>query len=346
MKRILFFILVVVTSVRGYSQTFYVNAISGNDAANGSEANPLLTLQKAVVLAKQSASDKPVTIKIAPGLYVLNTQLKIESGKGRNDTSKYALEAIVMPDEAAWTPNHMPVIASISPDNTYKNFSHCAGVEVDRENVCIRGLKFVGNPNPAANYYYPIEKDTTLLKNLEISQCYFTGDKNGAPVQGAIYAEGQAIHVDHCIFYDCKNAVLAFEKVSDLSITHCIIYGAYEAAVWYGYQEPDKPFIFSDNIVSHCNYFWASSKGLDHSVYAFNNSLICENEHYIGMQNGKGGVVDLAASESYKETRIRKSGKVLLTEVKTEGLPHNYLNLAPGSDGQDIQAGIFKIAVH
>ena len=54
MKRILFFILVVVTSVRGYSQTFYVNAISGNDAANGSEANPLLTLQKAVVLANQT----------------------------------------------------------------------------------------------------------------------------------------------------------------------------------------------------------------------------------------------------------------------------------------------------
>jgi hypothetical protein len=136
--------------------------------------------------------------------------------------------------------------------------------------------------------------------------------------------------------------VLVFEHVSDFALTHTIIYGAYECAVWYAYKEADEPFLFSDNIVSHCRYLWASSKGLDHSSYIFHHSLICENENYIGMQDGNGGVMPLPAKETYAENDIRKTGSVKLVEVQTEGLPHDYLNLAPGSDGKDIGAGIFR----
>ena len=39
-----------------------------------------------------------------------------------------------------------------------------------------------------------------------------------------------------------------------------------------------------------------------------------------------------------------KARWVLLKEVKTEGLPIDYLNLADGSAGKDIPAGIFKKA--
>jgi hypothetical protein len=139
-----------------------------------------------------------------------------------------------------------------------------------------------------------------------------------------------------------KNAVLVFEKVRDFSLTHSIVYGAYECAVWYGYKDPDEPLIFSNNIVSHCNYFWAASKDLDHWSYRFKHSLICENEDYVGEQNGQGGVMSFHGHRAYTETNVRHSGLVKLVEVKTEGLPHNYLNLAPDSDGKDLDAGIFK----
>jgi hypothetical protein len=322
------------------AQTLYVDAAKGSDENHGLLNEPLASLQKAVSLADQYPKTNPVTIKIAPGLYVLHSILRIESLQG--DTAKYILEAMVMPDDSNWTPASMPVIESISVNNDRNFFDHCAGIDVERANTTIRGLKFVGNTNPAVDYYYPIVRDSLILNNLDISQCYFIGDRYGSVVQGAIYAEGPGIYVDHCIFYGCKNAVLVFEKVSDFSLTHSIVYGAYEAAVWYGYQEPDEPFIFSDNIISHCNYFWASSKDLNHSSYRFNHSLICENDHYVGMQNGQGGVGSPANQENYKETNIRKSGSVKLVEVKTEGLPHDYLNLAPDSDGKDIEAGIFK----
>jgi hypothetical protein len=320
------------------AQAFYVDALKGSDAAKGTEDEPLQSLQKAVSIANQSTA--AVTIKVAPGLYILHDALRIESPKG--DTAKYIVEATVMPDDKDWKPWLMPVIGSVSPNNDHKYFDHCAGIMAERANVLIHGLKFIGNPNPAVEYYYPIIRDTLTLKNLDISQCYFIGDPNGGVVQGAIYAEGPGIHVDHCIFYGCKNDVLVFENISDFSITHTIMYGAYECAVWYGYKDSDQPFVFADNVVSHCNFVWAGSKDIDHSSYAFSHSMISANDNYVGMQNGKGGVMPLAAKAYFTETNIQKSGKVKLVEVKTEGFPPDWLNLAKDSDGKSTGAGIFK----
>ena len=335
------FLLLLAMVTRLHAQTLYVDPAKGKDDNSGALAAPLATLPRAVAMAKQFDGRQPITIRLAPGLYQLTQLLTIGSGEGRNDSSRYTLEAMTMPDDKDWTPSTTPVISSISPDNDQKYFVHCGGIMVARANTCLRGLKFIGNPNPAVDYYYPILRDSLILNTLDISQCYFIGDRYGAVVQGAIYAEGPGIHVDHCLFYGCKNAVLVFEKVKDFSVTHTIIYGAYEGAVWFGFREPDEPFVFSDNIVSHCRYFWSSSKGFDHSTYKFSHSLICENDNYVGEQNGEGGVIPLKDPVTFHEDGIRKTGAVKLIEVGVEGLPRNYLHLAPQSDGQDIQAGVF-----
>lgn len=346
MKKIIFLIaLISFFCQKLNAQILYVDAAKGNDTYSGTIGAPLATLQRAVTLARDFSGREPVTIKLSPGLYELTTMLKIETKNNNNNAAKYTLEATIMPDDKDWKPWLLPVIQSVSVNNNRKYFSHCSGILADRANICIRGLKFLGNSNPSVEYYYPIEKDTTVLNNLEISQCYFIGDRYGSVVQGAAYVEGPGIHVDHCIFYGCKNAVLAFENVKDFAITHSIIYGAYECAVWYGAiseKGPEAPFIFSDNIVSHCRYLWAATKGHDHTYYSFNHSLISENANYVGMQDGNGGVMPLTVNEKYHENDIRKTGTVKLIEVETEGFPHDYLNLAPGSDGKDIGAGIFK----
>jgi hypothetical protein len=344
MKKTVFFLCLILMFTSVHPQTLYVDPAKGSDASAGTDISPLASLQKAVELARDFSGDQPVTIRIAPGLYTLIGPLKIETRNGSNDAALYTLEALIMPDDTAWNPYKMPVITSIANDNNKRYFLHCSGIFVGRANVSIRGLKFTGNPNPSVLYYYPIVRDSLTLNNLSLSQCIFVGEKNSAPIQGAMYVEGPGIHVDHCIFYDCKNAVLAFEKMKDFSVTHSIIYGAYECAVWYGWRDQvNQPFTFSHNIITKGNYFWYNVSMLPSPTPpgVFEHCLISDNEGF-AETGGKNGYVKMDAP--FTENDVRKTGKVQLVEVKTEQIPHDYLNLVPGSEGSDIDAGLFMKA--
>ena len=335
-------ILLLTTAIHLSAQTFYVDPVKGSDEANGGPSTPLASLEKAADLAGNVKDNEPVTIILAPGLYRLTRQLKIESRKGRSDTAKYTLKAMVMPDDSTWAPVKMPVIQSVSGNNSTKNFIHAVGFEICRDNVCIEGLKFVGNANPGVDYYYCIVRDSSGLHNLDISQCYFLGDKNWAMVQGAIYTEGAGVHVDHCIFFGCKHDVLLFQNIYDFSLTHSIIYGSYGAAVWFGdLQNPDHPFIFRDNIVANCNYFWGASGPGSHPLFKFSNSLITDIGHFMATTN-TGYLVPFEGDDGHTEINIRKTGKVILNEVTIKGMPHDFLQLATNSDGRDIDAGIYR----
>jgi len=344
MKKIILFAVILYMTIPGrlWSQVLYVDAVKGSDEAPGTLSAPLASLEKAADLADGFTRQAPVIIKIAPGLYKLTRTVKITSPAGRQAPEAYTLEAMVMPGDTNWRPNVMPVIQSVSANNTYKDFDHCAGIEVFRNKVCIRGLKFVGNANPGADYYYPIERDSAGLQDLEISQCYFIGDKNSAPIQGALYTQGAGIHVDHCIFFGCKHDLLLFEGIRSFSLTHSILYGSYGAAVWFGTQkDPDQPFTFNDNIIAACNYFWALATTSAHPLCRFTNSLIAGNEHYLAVRVN-GNLTPFDGDDGHAESGILRSGKVSLNEVTIKGMPHDFLSLAPGSAGTDIDAGIFK----
>jgi hypothetical protein len=104
MKKILFIVSVFFMTQGLSAQTLYVNALDGNDSAAGTVTAPLASLQKAVGIAKDFSSSQPVTIKVAPGLYVLKAPLKLESRFSGNHAAAYTLEALVMPDDTAWNP--------------------------------------------------------------------------------------------------------------------------------------------------------------------------------------------------------------------------------------------------
>jgi hypothetical protein len=97
------------------------------------------------------------------------------------------------------------------------------------------------------------------------------------------------------------------------------------------------PFTFRDNIIAGGNYFWVGYRGI-HPNYKFSNSLISGNAFYMGF-NEKEIMPDVLNKPV--EKGIRKSGKVLFNEVKTNGIPKDYLNLSSSSAGKDIDAGIF-----
>ena len=336
--------LVVVLFFSGVStnlsaQTIYVDVVKGRYEAKGTLMDPLPGLEQAVALASNFSGNESVTIKVAPGLYVISHILELRTANKRNDTMRFTIEAAVMPDDPDWLPSKMPVIQSVSGDNSIVQFVHSAGILVSKNNVSLKGLKFTGNANTTVRYYYPVTRENEMLKGLEISQCYFIGEKNSEPIQGAVWAHGADITVDHCIFYGCKNALLLFKSISGFSFTNSIIYGSYESAVWFG--PFNSEFTFRNNIVSHCNFFWVRPENTQ-PAYKFTNSLITENNEYMGYYGSKG--LEPTDKNNHVETGVKKTGKVLLSEVKTEGLPKDYLNLIEGSDGKEIQAGIFKQA--
>jgi len=337
---LVYFLVFTLIAEYAQSQTLFVDAVKGNDEAKGTAAEPFRSLEKAVSAANVFSGDEPVKIKLAPGLYLLIHQIIISPFKKQTDTVKYSIEAMIMPDDDAWSPAKMPVIQSVSANNKdYGHFNHCVGFQIERNNVSLRGLKFLGNATPGVEYYYPVERHNPDLKDLEISQCYFIGEKNSSPIQGCVFTQGSGIHIDHCIFYGCKNAVLVFLKINDFSLTNSIIYGAYEGAFWYGYGESaNLPFTFRDNIISNSNYFFVGYKGV-HTNYVFNNSLIANNTHYMAFN---GDSISPDTLNRPIEKNIRKSGTVTLNEVTANGIPKNYLNLSDSSAGKDISAGIFK----
>ncbi len=329
--------LLVSSCTRTTAQTIYVDAVNGKDGASGSVNDPLSSLENAITTANGFTGNEAVTIKLAPGLYVLPHKQIIKTGRTADDTAKFTIEAISMPDDADWQPGKMPVIQSVAPVNSDFQFKHCVGLLVAKSNVSLKGLKFVGNASPGVAYYYPITRENENLNGLEVSQCYFIGEKSSTRLQSGMWTHGTGIHVDHCIFYGCRNAMVLIKNIKDFSLTYSIIDGAYESGIWFGGS--DAPFIFSNNIVTHCNFVWVRPQGIQ-PHYTFSDSLFTENDGYMGYIAN-----DLipADKSNLTENGIRKTGHVTLIEIKTEPFqPHSYLNPVPGSDGADLHAGIFK----
>jgi hypothetical protein len=317
------------------AQTIHVNAATGNDAANGKVETPVATLQRAVELAKTFKPDESVSIKVAPGLYSLRDQVVID--KRNTDEAWLTIEAASMPDDIDWKPTQMPVIQSISANNNKTQFQHAVGLLVAADHVRIRGLKFIGNGNPEVQYYYPVSRKDSTLTGLDVSQCYFIGERNSAPIQGSIWAHGAGIHVDHCIFYGTKNALLLFMAIRDFSLKNSIIVGAYESAVWFGTFH--EPFVFENNIVANSEYLWLRAEKT-YPKYHFKNCLFTDMKHEMGYY-GKNGAVP-TDKNGHSEEHVGRSGKLLLSEVATNGLPRDYLNPLPSSPGKELNAGIFK----
>src|SRR5215212_1789514 len=109
------------------AQTIYVDVIKGRFEGKGTIMDPLSGLEQAVALASSLTGKEAVTIKIAPGLYVVSHILEIRTSNKLQDTARYTLEATVMPDDPDWLPSSMPVIQSVSNDNSITQFVHSAG---------------------------------------------------------------------------------------------------------------------------------------------------------------------------------------------------------------------------
>ena len=102
--------LLLVFVLQSRAQTIYVDPVKGKAEAKGTITDPLLSLEKAMSIANSFTGKEPVSIKLEPGLYVLSKEMIVKTAREDNDTVKFTIEAVHMPDDEDWQPAKMPVI--------------------------------------------------------------------------------------------------------------------------------------------------------------------------------------------------------------------------------------------
>jgi len=323
------------------AQTIYVDAQKGKNNAAGTLSDPILTLDEAVSKSNSFKGNEPVTLKLAPGLYAIKHRLNIKTAAAATGNAPYTIEASTLPDDKSWQPNSMPVIQSISGNNDDYEFSHCVGLYIAQNNVTIKGLKFVGNPNSTVHYYYPIRRQDKTLNGLSVSQCFFIGEANSSAIQSAFWASGTDIHVDHCVFHNSKIAFVLGFNINGFSLTHSIIDGAYNTVIWYGFDKTALKFTFKDNIVTNCYYVMVYPVENGQPDYTFSDSYITNNKNYLGNYPKAQDRFFAEPNKHIKEVNIKKTGKIELTAVEDNGITKDNLNPVKNSAGQSTGAGLF-----
>jgi hypothetical protein len=340
-------LLLLIGCTQALPQEFYVDAVKGNDAAAGDKLHPFHSLAKATNVINALQGNGGVRLKLLPGLYHLQDKMELKPKRAFTAKQPLVVEAAIMPDDREWTAASMPVIFCDADTTAAFEFTNCTAILVSCSHVVIQGIKFTGNPNPQTTLYYPIGRADNSLVGLKVAQCMFIGEKYVSPIQVGVLSDGQQTVIDHCIFYNCRNAVVYWRangiKMND-SMTHCIIYGAYQAGVWTA--RPDSNFFFSNNIVAHCRFAWIKNH-YNQSAYHFQNSLFSANDFYCGQWVKNDSLEERTPLENkLTEINITTSDAISLSDNQTVAmeltLPDDYLNIRSGTAGYDLNAGIFR----
>ena len=340
MKRIhLSGLLILIFSIIIHGQAVYVDSNVGNDDNPGTEKAPLFSINKAVEIISEKNNDFFI-VKINPGIYVINKHITVFTEKNM-DAKRIVIEAAILPDDSSWTPDKMPVVVSKSKkgelerENSFIKENAITSFYINESHVTIRGIKFLGYNYPV-NVYYPICRFNKAKTDLLIEQCMFMADRQFSVIQVGVIAHGNGIKVDHCVFYNANNSVVYWEASGDSiktgnSMTNCIVYGATESAIWTSW--PDKDFIYKNNIVTNCNYFWIKYTKANNAIYTIDNCVIVNNQHFKG--DGEN-----PAEFELIESNVIKEGNILLRMINTiwEPLPMDHLHIIPKTLGYNLGA--------
>jgi hypothetical protein len=334
--------LLVAAASSAMAETLYVDGINGSDDNTGTSERPLKSLRRATELVSAGSDSVGSTIKILPGLYILDDKVEFDGHRTYTQKNRLTIEADILPDDSAWEPRLMPTIMSVAQPGENFGFDCAVGLDIEVDHVTIRGLEFLGNPLPVS-YYYPIGRQGMGMEDLQVTQCLFIGAEDALPIQSGILAHGHGIAVDHCIFYQCRNSVVYyFISAEDRtvprhgsSMTYCIVDGSYESGIWVA--SPDEVFEFHHNIITRCEWAWIHNR--QNTVqYPLSNSIMTGNRHLIGkfLATYEAGTSDL----TYVMQNVIVDGEIALVKKVDVELPGDYLHVVPGTLGSELGAGL------
>jgi hypothetical protein len=341
-KALLISLIIFVSCLTIQSQAVYVDSNLGNDNNAGTKNSPVLSINKAAEIISKKNNDIYV-IKINPGIYILNKHVSVATEKSMTD-KRIIIEASLLPDDPTWTPEKMPVITCIEKKgNIPEDYNFVASFLVEESNVTIRGFNFHGYFYPNTRYF-PVCRFNKQKTNLLIEQCMFVGDRNASHIQAGVMAHGNEIRIDHCVFYNAKNAVVYWVDSgngtkSGNSFTNNIVYGAFQCGVWFAW--PDIDFVFKNNIITNCKHAFIKNAE-NASKYSIENCIIVNNQYYQGVATSAGVI---PGEFEINEINITKTGEISLRmmDANTDAaLPMDYLHVIANSPGYNIGAGLFK----
>jgi hypothetical protein len=311
-------------------------------------------LNKAADLVNLANGKSAITIFLTEGIYGLDaTALFHPANWHFTKDERLTIRAEILPDDEDWNFGKMPVIICTMPLD-FKPYGNndplggaAYGIQIETEHVTIQGLRVLGTPvveRPIGGMVrraYPIVREGLNLDDLRVTQCLFVGDEHVVPNHLGVLASGQGVVVDHCVFYQCKDAVVFW--FSDKPAEHCemhhnLMIDNYGAAVWSWTVADD--FRFYNNVISNNNVFWEVGMN-DNRNYNIQNSLIVGYNSLVNKGGGAFGYGEPTAPKRLKygsDVIITKEGSLQIDKDPTS---HNYLHIKPGTLGANYGAGLF-----
>jgi hypothetical protein len=343
MAKQLFLLLVLsISFLIAPAEELYVNTKTGNDKNTGTQSQPLKTIGEAASRINANSAKEAATIILSEGLYALTETVLFNNNKFSAEP-RLTIRAEVLPDDANWNPQRMPIITTvIAGIPAPGDGEEARGLEIEASHVTIEGLRFTGSPNYyyingfQDRRYYPIWRDGKNLEDLVVTQCMFAGNVDVLPIRVAVIANGNGLVLDHCVFYNCQNPVV-FGNGQDGTSYHdamryCLVYEANYSGVWTTAQTGDN-FEFHHNVIANSRTAWIRDDESTHR-YQIHDCIFANNMK----TTGNGG--DKAINNDFlKMENVRMSGTI---EIEKDQSRNNYLQLKSGSFGSELQAGLFK----
>jgi len=341
----LLFFLMSLFSIK--AEELYINPLTGNDMNSGIKAQPLKSLSEAARRVNSNKAQGETTIILEEGLHLITETVLFNNDK-YTFTKRLTIRAEVMPDDAEWTPKKMPVIMTVVPPGPGVGGEEARGIQPEVSHVTIAGLKFTGSPDytylDADNLRrsYPIWRDGKKLDDLLVTQCLFAGNEEVLPLHVGVIANGYGLVIDHCVFFNCKIPVVFWKNEgktgSRSAMKHSLVYGGYFCGVWTTQGTNGDDFDFHHNIIANTSTVWIREKGSTRR-YKASDCIFVNYKKLAGY--GSGPLSDsIPTSTDFLEMKnVQTSGTVVIEKDQSK---RNYLQLAEGSLGSDLNAGLFK----
>jgi hypothetical protein len=344
LNQITVLLLITISSLVASAEELYLNAKTGNDKNTGSHSQPLKTIGEAANRINASTAKEATAIILSEGVYALTETVLFTNNKFSAET-RLVIRAELLPDDANWSPQRMPMITSIiAAAATPGDGEEARGWEIEASHVTIEGLRFTGSPvyyyidGKQNRRYYPIWRDGKNLEDLLVTQCLFAGNVDVLPIRVAVIANGHGLVLDHCVFYNCQNPVVFWNAQDGTSyrnaMRYCLVDEANYGAVWTTTQTGDD-FEFHHNVIANSRTAWIRDSDSTHR-YQIHDCLFTNNTK----TTGDGG--DTAIKQDFlKMENVQLSG---LIEIEKDQSKNNYLQLKEGSVGSQLHAGLFRNA--
>jgi hypothetical protein len=345
-KKTFFSLLLVASGLIASAEELHISAQTGNDANPGTQTQPLKTIAEAARRVNANYKKEGATLVLAAGAYQLTETVLFNNNKFTID-NRLVIRAEIMPDDAGWSPQHMPIILMplTRPDN---DGEIAKGLEINVNHATVEGLRFAGSP---VYYYvdgkknrkpYPLCRFGKNLDDLLVTQCVFAGNHDVMPIRVGVIAQGHGLVLDHCVFFNCENSVVFWDGEAGTSLhdamRYCIVYHSNYSGVWTT-GDTGEDFEFQHNIIADSKTAWMNDKS---GRYYSAHDCIFTGNQALSAFGFDPGAANNNAQPDYnflKTERVQLKGSI---EIEMDQSKNNYMQLKTASFGTELKAGLFK----